>query len=57
MSPSFMMSALDGGESSPSRSCRFTHEETALGTHWIGDQFERYGENKNRTPTPRMSGP
>jgi len=30
------MSAVDGGEWSASRSCRFTPGETAPGTHWLG---------------------
>jgi hypothetical protein len=32
----FLTSALVGGESSASRPCRFTPEERAPGTHWIG---------------------
>jgi hypothetical protein len=32
----FMTSALVGGEWSASRPCRFTPEERAPGTHWIG---------------------
>jgi hypothetical protein len=32
----FLTSALDGGEWSDSRSCRFTPEERAPDTHWIG---------------------
>jgi hypothetical protein len=31
-----LTSALDGGEWSASRPCRFTHGETASGTHCIG---------------------
>jgi hypothetical protein len=31
-----LTSALDGGEWSASRPCRFTPRERALGTHWIG---------------------
>jgi hypothetical protein len=31
-----LTSALDGGEWSASRPCRFTPSERALGTHWIG---------------------
>jgi hypothetical protein len=38
--PSFLTSALDGGESSTSRPSRFTLEEGAPGTHemkfWVG---------------------
>jgi hypothetical protein len=34
-SPS-LISALDGGEWSDSRPDRFTYEESAPGTHWIG---------------------
>jgi len=32
----FLPSALDGGEWSVSRPCRFTPRERATGTHWIG---------------------
>jgi hypothetical protein len=32
----FLTSALDGGEWSASRPCRFTTRERAPGTHWIG---------------------
>jgi hypothetical protein len=32
----FSTSALDGGEWSASRPCRFTQDELAPGTHWIG---------------------
>jgi hypothetical protein len=32
----FLTSALVGGEWSTSRLCRFTIEERAPGTHWIG---------------------
>jgi hypothetical protein len=32
----FLTSALDGGEWSTSRPCRFTPGERAPGTHWIG---------------------
>jgi hypothetical protein len=32
----FLTSALAGGEWSPSRPDRFTPEERAPGTHWIG---------------------
>jgi hypothetical protein len=32
----FLTSALVGGEWSASRPCRFTPEERAPGTHWIG---------------------
>jgi hypothetical protein len=32
----FLTSALDGGEWSASRPCRFTPGERAPGTHWIG---------------------
>jgi hypothetical protein len=31
-----LTSALDGGEWSASRPCRFTPRESAPGTHWIG---------------------
>jgi hypothetical protein len=36
IAPSFLTSALDGSEWSASRPCRFTPEEEASGTHWIG---------------------
>jgi hypothetical protein len=32
----FLTSALDGGQWSASRHCRFTLEERTPGTHWIG---------------------
>jgi hypothetical protein len=32
----FLTSELVGDEWSASRSCRFTREETAPGTHWTG---------------------
>jgi hypothetical protein len=34
----FLTSALAGGEWSASRPYRFTHEESAPGTHWIGSK-------------------
>jgi hypothetical protein len=34
--PFFLTSALDGGECSASRPCRFTPGERARGIHWIG---------------------
>jgi hypothetical protein len=37
IAPPFLTSALDGGEWSASRPRRFTPEETALGTHCLGD--------------------
>jgi hypothetical protein len=52
MEPSFLISALDGGECSASRSCRFTPWERVPGTHWIGKfggpqhWSERCGEKK-----------
>jgi hypothetical protein len=36
IAPPFFASALDGGEWSASRPCRFTPEERAPGTHQIG---------------------
>jgi hypothetical protein len=36
IAPSFLTSALDGGEWSVSRPSRFTPRGKALGTHWIG---------------------
>jgi hypothetical protein len=36
IAPPFLPSALDGGEWSASRPCRFTPGERAPGTHWIG---------------------
>jgi hypothetical protein len=36
IAPPFFTSALDGGEWLASRVCRFTPEERAPGTHWIG---------------------
>jgi hypothetical protein len=36
IAPPFLISALDGGEWSASRPCRFIPGERALGTHWIG---------------------
>jgi hypothetical protein len=40
IAPPFLISALDGGEWSASRPCRFTSEETAPSTHriasWVG---------------------
>jgi hypothetical protein len=35
-SSTILDSALDGGEWSASRPCRFTLKETALDAHWIG---------------------
>jgi hypothetical protein len=35
IAPPFFTLALDGGERSASRPCRFTPGETAVGTHWI----------------------
>jgi hypothetical protein len=52
IAPPFLTSALDGGEWSASRPCRFTHRERAPRTHWIGgwvgpqNRSERYGEEK-----------
>jgi hypothetical protein len=37
IAPHFLTSALDGGELSASRPCRFTPREIALGTYWIAD--------------------
>jgi hypothetical protein len=34
--PRFLTSALDGGEWSASRPCRFTSGERAPGTYWVG---------------------
>jgi hypothetical protein len=36
MAPPFLTAALDGGELSASRPCRFTPGQTAPGTHWMG---------------------
>jgi hypothetical protein len=36
VAPPFFTSALDGGELSASRPCRFTPRKRALGTHWRG---------------------
>jgi hypothetical protein len=36
IAPLFLTSALDGGERSASRPCRFIPEGRAPGTHWIG---------------------
>jgi hypothetical protein len=36
IAPTFFTSALDGGEWSASRPCRFTPGARAPGTHWIG---------------------
>jgi hypothetical protein len=36
MASPILTSALDGGEWSASRLCRFTPGERAPGTHWIG---------------------
>jgi hypothetical protein len=38
--PPFSTSALDGGEWSASRPCRFTSEERAPGTHWIAGSVD-----------------
>jgi hypothetical protein len=38
ISPPFLTSALDGGEWSVSHPCRFTPEEGANGTHFIGNR-------------------
>jgi hypothetical protein len=35
MAPPLFISALNGGELSASRPCRFTSRERARGTHWI----------------------
>jgi hypothetical protein len=39
--PPFLTSALDGGEWSASRPCRFTPGERTCGTHWIVDAVGR----------------
>jgi hypothetical protein len=36
IAPSFLTSALDGGEWSASRPGRLTPGEIAVGTHWMG---------------------
>jgi hypothetical protein len=36
IAPQLLTSAVDGGEWSASRPCRFTPGEGAHGTHWIG---------------------
>jgi hypothetical protein len=36
MAPPFLTSALAGGEWSDSHPCRFTPEERAPSTHWLG---------------------
>jgi hypothetical protein len=36
ITPPFLTTALNGGEWSASRLCRFTPGERASGTHWIG---------------------
>jgi hypothetical protein len=36
IAPEFLTLALDGGEWSASRLCRFTTRESSPGTHWIG---------------------
>jgi hypothetical protein len=41
MSPNFLASALDGGEWSASRPCRFISGERSPGTHWIGGWVNR----------------
>jgi hypothetical protein len=65
----FLTSALDGGEWSASRLCRFTPSERAPGTHWIGGWvgsrafLDAVAKRKipspaeNRTLEPRSSSP
>jgi hypothetical protein len=63
----FLTWALDGGEWSVSRPCRFTPGERTPGTHrigvWVGrtaslDNVEKVLDPKgNRNPTPRLSSP
>jgi hypothetical protein len=69
MAPTFLTSALDGGEWSASRLCCFTTGETALRTYgtgaWVGPRVGLHvmEETKsltpigNRTQTPRSSIP
>jgi hypothetical protein len=58
--PPFLTSALDGGERSASRLCRFTFGVTAPGTHWMGGWVGlRVGPDAAPAgvsdPTPRLS--
>jgi hypothetical protein len=60
----FLISALGGGEWSPSRSSRFIYKERVPGTHWIGgwvgprtglDTAEKIlHPTGTRTPTPSV---
>jgi hypothetical protein len=66
IAPPFLTSALDEGEWSASRSCRFTPGERALGTHYIGgwvDPVWRLWSREitlapggNRTPAVHLLG-
>jgi hypothetical protein len=55
-----MISALDGGERSPSRTSRFNPRERAPGTHWIGGWvcpepfWTRWWREKFQIPSPRQ---
>jgi hypothetical protein len=61
MAPAFLTSALDGGKWSASRPCRFTPEESAPATHWIGDwvgpRFGLEDVEKRKTLLRRQSNP
>jgi hypothetical protein len=54
---SFLTSALDGGEWSPSRLGRFTPRERAPGTHWtggwVGPRVVLDAVVKRKIPSPR----
>jgi hypothetical protein len=56
--PQFLTSALDGGEWSASRPCRFTPAETVPTTHWIGGWVDPRGGmdtvDKNLLPLHRI---
>jgi hypothetical protein len=56
-STNFLTSALDGGEWSASRPCRFTPRERAPGIHWIGGWMGPRGGLdavvKRKIPRPR----
>jgi hypothetical protein len=63
IAPTFLTSALEGGEWSASRPGRFTPMERAPGTHWIGggvgpqSRSGNGGEEKNSQPLLGLEPP
>jgi len=56
IAPCILITAGDRGDWSPSRPCRLTPRERALGTHWIGGwvgpgaSLDALGKRKNASP-------